>query len=72
MNGLVTIYESMQSHQVYLMKHHLDNAGIEAIILDNNYSSYTETIVNEMFVCKLQVRKEDEQRAKEILKEYNE
>lgn len=65
-----TVYKSPKKYNVESMKHHLDVAGIESVILDQTDSSYIG-IPGVSFEAKLQVRAEDEISALEILKKYN-
>lgn len=63
------VFETTLKYKVELMKHHLEVAGIESVILDQTVSLYVGFPDFENTV-KLQVRKEDEVQAKEILKKY--
>ncbi len=69
----ITIYKANKKYQADLMKVHLDNAGIEAIVIDHSSLLYTGMpLIGENSAAELKVQKEDEQKALEILKEYNE
>lgn len=66
----VTVYEANQRYKVDLMKKHLDDSGIQSVIVDQTDTNYVG-IPGELFDAQLKVRKEDEMNAKEILQKYN-
>ncbi len=67
----VAVFNAEQRYQADLMKKHLDDAGIQSVILDQTDSSYVGVIGMSSGV-ELRVRKEDEINALEIIKKYNE
>lgn len=67
----ITVYQANKRYQVDLMKKHLDDAGVNAVIIDQTDSSYVG-LSGEIFEAQLKVRKEDEKKAVEIIKQYNE
>lgn len=67
----ITVYQANKRYQVDLMKKHLDDAGVNAVIIDQTDSSYVG-LAGEIFEAQLKVRKEDEKKAVEIIKQYNE
>lgn len=67
----ITVYEANERYKVELMKTHLDTAGLNSIIIDQTDSSFAG-FTGEIFEAQLKVRKEDEMKAREILKKYNE
>lgn len=67
----ITVYKANKRYRVDLMKKHLDDAGINSVIIDQTDTSYVG-IPSEMFEAQLKVRQEDEAKAIEILKKYNE
>lgn len=67
----VTVYKANKRYQVDLIKKHLDDAGINSVIIDQTDSSYVG-LAGEIFEAQLKVRKEDEQKALETLKNYHE
>lgn len=65
----IVVFEATQKHKVDMMKHHLEIAGIESVILDQTVSYYVG-FVDFANTAKLKVRKENEMQAKEILSKY--
>lgn len=66
----ITVYKATKRFNVEMMKHHMDVAGIESVILDQTDSSYIG-IPGVSFEAKLQVRKENEVQAREIVQKYD-